>query len=970
MRGRYRSPPLRLNGGQEEEEDYYSSSKYGHNKRRRRMKRLITQAIFTLLVMFVLLVGCALLLRGAEGGGGGGVRYARRSAVFKHGHGKADSSTITHEDVTSRMIKAGERKRTRGSPLRISSTPHDDVETMLVNGDLTLKKRKASIGGGYRVSHSKAQKDVDVMEAYTFQDSKGNLVDLDEAQIQQLFAKFKDSKFAKRTLGNKPATFVNSDQGGGDTHMLDGRERRAAMNKKNEDTHVTGGYKMRIDSMSNSRVAGARASVELPIQRTDTSLAWTAILEDTSVHVTHTKDGSLRSMASRDAYLRRTSALALELLAADDAVMVEWAQEKVDERSRRPHDDGVKMESVHLSEEEEEDASPASHGLSTGSGIGGQEVIHGEDTNEGENDALNRDSSHESAKQEQHQQESTGRVRSESENDILYETMKSEHADRVTHLSYITPEYFARKWQKYISMTPSFDDRIFRGRGIVICGGGLRYIGSLWLTIKMLREQGSVLPIEIFGFGGEQPTPLLRKLFEDQNASFVSMDEIIPGGSTLFKGYVLKIFAILFSSFAEVLSLDSDNMPLVNVDTFFLDQASGDAAQETVDRYQPDRDGALFWPDFWSASVDSDLLLTLGIDPVVNEWMGTHDSGQMLVQKRKGWDALMLATFMSLHADTMYPMLTRNGVGIGDKEVLPLCFMALQIPAFKVRRSILPVGFVSHEQGEGDDPTKSTRKRMIDCGEDGGVGSVASAACNDLAHLRGIVSSESRIQDNDMGYASTAQKMSREVQVTFHGTTMGQYSPDETQGIALMHKNCAKWLAHDAIDPEFVNTITWTHYKPFNITLSETKTVDSMSSARGTSTRFKFVDVDAIQPRPPRFSGPGAICEIDVYDSDPQPLWTSIPNIETVERRARLLLHEFALSDAFMQYERWRTLRFQDAMERSDGFTTDDDAFQSNKMDAAEQMNDRFMDALAVLQDLRARASMKAAGDTRTRARH
>ena len=796
MRGRYRSPPLRLNGGQEEEEEEedYSSSKYGHNKRRRRRKRLITQAIFTLLVMFVLLVGCALLLRGAEGGGGGGVRYARRSAVFKHGHGKADSSTITHEDVTSRM---------------------------------TNSVRQAS-------------------------------------------------------------------------------------------------------------------------------LAWTAILKDTSVHVTHTTDGSLRSMASRDAYLRRTSALALELLAADDAVMVEWAQEKVDERSRMPHDDGVKMESVHLSEEEEEDASPASHGLSTGSGIGGQEVIHGEDNNEEDE---NGDAS---GTLRYPRRASAGHFGSESENDILYETMNSEHADRVTIVRltnelredfksnmagfynsisrlgslnrqvFGTPEYFARKWQKYISMTPSFDDRIFRGRGIVICGGGLRYIGSLWLTIKMLREQGSVLPIEIFGFGGEQPTPLLRKLFEDQNASFVSMDEIIPGGSTLFKGYVLKIFAILFSSFAEVLSLDSDNMPLVNVDTFFLDQASGDAAQETVDRYQPDRDGALFWPDFWSASVDSDLLLTLGIDPVVNEWMGTHDSGQMLVQKRKGWDALMLATFMSLHADTMYPMLTRNGVGIGDKEVLPLCFMALRIPAFKVRRSILPVGFVSHEQGEGDDPTKSTRKRMIDCGEDGGVGSVASAACNDLAHLREIVSSESRIQDNDMGYASTAQKMSREVQVTFHGTTMGQYSPDETQGIALMHKNCDKWLTEDAVDPEFASEVTWTHYKPFNRTLSEMESLDQSSGVeRGGSEINAKLDlmrkevsvpmhVVSDVPRFPRKKGPGHICEVDVYDSTAHALLMQIPNIEAIERRARLILHEFALSEAFAQYERWRKFRFHEGMETED----------------------------------------------------
>ena len=39
--------------------------------------------------------------------------------------------------------------------------------------------------------------------------------------------------------------------------------------------------------------------------------------------------------------------------------------------------------------------------------------------------------------------------------------------------------------------------------------------------------------------------------------------------------------------------------------------------------------------------------------------------------------------------------LTRNGIGIGDKEVLALCYRALRIPYFKVPRPITPVGFVS-----------------------------------------------------------------------------------------------------------------------------------------------------------------------------------------------------------------------------------------------------------------------------------
>ena len=204
--------------------------------------------------------------------------------------------------------------------------------------------------------------------------------------------------------------------------------------------------------------------------------------------------------------------------------------------------------------------------------------------------------------------------------DILYETVTTEGREEQQHIldairrgyggdvdryysiisrlglvdaAFSTPEYFARKWQRYLSLTPGFSAAGFRGRGVVICGGGLGYIGALWLNVKMLRRQGSTLPIEIFGFGGEQPTPLLRAMFEAQGARFISMEEIVPGGSTLFRGYVVKIFAIIFSSFAEVLSLDSDAMPIDNVDKLF-EHGGGRGAEV----YSPEH-GAVLWPDFW-----------------------------------------------------------------------------------------------------------------------------------------------------------------------------------------------------------------------------------------------------------------------------------------------------------------------------------------------------------------------------------
>lgn len=1011
MRERYRSSPVRVNGGGE----YSSSSspKHGGERRRRlRTRRGLVEGALGLVVCIMLLVGGVVVVRGRRGGGE--VRYARQNVVFKKSaYENGNSAAVVPVALTTIAADVATRRRNkRGSSLRSSTSILDNVETMLASGELTLEKR-TSYGRDAnedQTVHEEDEEEEDsgwevneveqLMKTYIFRNAKGQPIELNESQKHQLFVKLRESKGTNKKLNDKLEMLMqhqhsSTTNNGDDTNTLNGKHRDARGPE-----HMIDGYQALVHSTSDSRLAEARASITLPIVRAEASPAWMAILEDTSVHVkhdNHARAGSIKSTVSRDAFLRRTSALALELLAADDTVMWQWAQETVNDRSNLTQDVRMSVERAAQDDDEDEAALSVSHGLTTGSRVGGLEVVRGDRDIDG-------DESHSQEEQRRQRQRRRRHRRakwfgSETANDVLYNTLRREHEDDGQHVHLIdelrgaykndkagfyqkisrlglldremfgTPDYFVKKWQKYISLTPSFDDRIFHGRGIVICGGGLGYIGSLWLSIKMLREQGSLLPIEVFGFGGEQPTPLLRKLFEEQNASFVSMDEIIPGGSTLFKGYVVKIFAILFSSFAEVLSLDSDNMPLVNVDTFFRDASGiGKTSQASEDRYRPARDGALFWPDFWSASVDSDLLLTLGIDPSANEWMGTHDSGQMLIQKRKGWDALMLAAFMSLHADAMYPMLTRNGVGIGDKEVLPICFAALQIPAFKVRRSILPIGFVTTDDMSAGDDTVNAPK-MIDCDSDGAGDLVP---CKDLIHLRQVESAESRIQDadSDSSEGPTVRKMKRERRNSiFHGTTMAQFSPDERQGIALLHKNCDKWLVRDAIDPDFLNEISWTHFKRFNET-STTMELSDSGGARGSPvTRQRFVDVDAIQPRPPRIQGPGSICEIDVFDSDAQPLRTAIPNVETIERRARLILHEFASSEAFRQYERWRTLRFNEAMETNDATSGDGVASRSMMKDADgawykyNQRDDQVEDALDFLENLRIRAAKRADGE-------
>ena len=52
----------------------------------------------------------------------------------------------------------------------------------------------------------------------------------------------------------------------------------------------------------------------------------------------------------------------------------------------------------------------------------------------------------------------------------------------------------------------------------------------------------------------------------------------------------------------------------------------------------------------------------------------SHESGQMLVNKAKMWDALMLSLYMNSFPKFFYP-LTVNYMGFGDKEVLPLAIL-------------------------------------------------------------------------------------------------------------------------------------------------------------------------------------------------------------------------------------------------------------------------------------------------------
>ena len=69
-----------------------------------------------------------------------------------------------------------------------------------------------------------------------------------------------------------------------------------------------------------------------------------------------------------------------------------------------------------------------------------------------------------------------------------------------------------RLLERAVAKNPAWPARRFRGRGIVICGGGAKYFPCAWVAVKMLRHLGCTLPIELWHLGAREMTPEMRAL--------------------------------------------------------------------------------------------------------------------------------------------------------------------------------------------------------------------------------------------------------------------------------------------------------------------------------------------------------------------------------------------------------------------------------------------------------------------------
>lgn len=239
------------------------------------------------------------------------------------------------------------------------------------------------------------------------------------------------------------------------------------------------------------------------------------------------------------------------------------------------------------------------------------------------------------------------------------------------------------------------------GDGIVYLGGG-KYNQLVLLSISLLRQSGSKLPIEvILPSKNDYDLDLCNNILPSFNGRCKVMSDYLPdklvGG---LKNFQLKSVALLISSFKNVLYLDSDNLPVKNPDYLFVNKPFTEKHM-------------IIWPDLWRRSTSPNFydIADIEVDP---EWQmrnsyfpgderGTtkdkislHDTkgtmpeassetGQFMINKEAHFGTLILSLYYNYYGpDFYYPLLSQGAAGEGDKDTFIAAAHKLDLPYYQV----------------------------------------------------------------------------------------------------------------------------------------------------------------------------------------------------------------------------------------------------------------------------------------------
>lgn len=206
----------------------------------------------------------------------------------------------------------------------------------------------------------------------------------------------------------------------------------------------------------------------------------------------------------------------------------------------------------------------------------------------------------------------------------------------------------------------------------------------LVISIRMLRRTSSLVPVQVFLADVSQyDDDICDNVLPTLNAKCFLLSDVFHAADSgvAIDRYQFKVMAILFSSFEQVLLLDSDSFPLHDPLQLF--------EQEPFSRT-----GMVVWPDFWFPSESPyyfDIAKISPVPPLTDR--PSVESGELLYSKSKHALSIMLATYYNYWGPSYYyPLLSQGAPGQGDKETFAWAATALNHSFYAVHEPVAALG--------------------------------------------------------------------------------------------------------------------------------------------------------------------------------------------------------------------------------------------------------------------------------------
>jgi alpha 1,2-mannosyltransferase len=242
-------------------------------------------------------------------------------------------------------------------------------------------------------------------------------------------------------------------------------------------------------------------------------------------------------------------------------------------------------------------------------------------------------------------------------------------------------DFRRRQWQDFVRNAPAYNDVAsrFSGRGIVVLAGNGDTLMRTKVLLRALHRLNSTVPVEVHYYGNElddgkkqQLTAIYPNTVFNDLASHDNVMQV--GFHTDLINYQLKTAAIVNSRWAEILLLDSDNIPVIDPAELF--------ESPTYKEYR-----TVFWPDMARTRPPNPAWAITNTPCRMDEY--EQESGQLLVDKARFWYHVQLAAFMNNDPDRYY-----DGFLLGDKDTFRFAWHALKTRYGKPKRWLTSVGTV------------------------------------------------------------------------------------------------------------------------------------------------------------------------------------------------------------------------------------------------------------------------------------